>query len=95
MHAAAVAATAAQAHVVSTGDSGGTVSTKEEYTMRGFEGHTGTVSAVCVAADGATVLSASEDGSVRVWDAASRQQLRLFSKHSGKVCWWSLECWGY
>ena len=35
--------------------------------------------------DGDWLVSASADGTARVWDCASRQQLRVFDKHQGAV----------
>jgi pre-rRNA-processing protein IPI3 len=50
-----------------------------------LEGHTKTVTSVCFARDNCTLVSASTDGSVRIWNAWTRQCLREFyplSKHA-------------
>src|SRR5262249_54059623 len=38
-----------------------------------LRGHTGAVTAVAFAPDGRSLVSASQDGSVKVWDVAARQ----------------------
>jgi WD40 repeat protein len=47
------------------------------------DGHTGAVTAAAVA--GSRVVSAGEDGSVRVWDRASRRLVRVLRGHHGWV----------
>jgi len=42
---------------------------------RALIGHTAAVTALCLAPDGRTLLSGSDDGSVRVWDAGARAQV--------------------
>jgi WD40 repeat protein len=48
-------------------------------------GHDGPVLSVAVSADGMTLFSGGEDGTVRVWDAGSCQHLRTLTNHSGPV----------
>ena len=43
---------------------------------RGLEGHTRAVTALACSLDNVTLVSASEDGSLRVWDVVTRQCLR-------------------
>src|SRR5688572_11509404 len=42
-----------------------------------MEGHTAPVYAVATSPDGTTLLSASIDGTIRAWDRASSQPIRL------------------
>jgi len=46
--------------------------------LRPLVGHSGNVSAVAYAPDGKSVLTGSEDNTVRLWDPATGKQLRLF-----------------
>src|SRR5262249_15975903 len=48
-------------------------------------GHRGLVTAVAVSADGKTAASASQDGSVRLWDVAQGLERALFKGHRGGV----------
>ena len=48
------------------------------------KGHAGKVTAVGFGADGNRVVSAGEDGTVRVWNAADGKELHQF-KHDGPV----------
>ena len=53
--------------------------------VRRFVGHTQEARDVALAADGLRALSCSADGTIRLWDVASGQQLRRFQGHSGGV----------
>jgi WD40 repeat protein len=46
-----------------------------------FHGHTKAISSVAFSPDGARIASASLDGSVKVWDAATGKELLAFRKH--------------
>jgi WD40 repeat protein len=48
-------------------------------------GHTGGVNAVAFSPDGARMVSASRDGTVRLWDAATGQELRTLKGHRGAI----------
>lgn len=48
-------------------------------------GHTGPVSATAVSPDWAFLVSASEDGTLKVWDAASGEVLHTLGGHQGPV----------
>ena len=45
--------------------------------VRSLRGHAETVNAVVISRDGATIASSSEDGVIRVWDAASGEMRRM------------------
>ena len=47
--------------------------------------HSGVVLSVVFSADGAHVLSASDDSSIKLWDAATGALIRTFEGHSGSV----------
>jgi WD40 repeat protein/DNA-binding XRE family transcriptional regulator len=53
--------------------------------IRRFEGHTGGVNGVAFSPDGHTALSASDDGSLILWDVASGEMLRRFEGHTQGV----------
>ncbi len=53
--------------------------------IRRFEGHDGEVWSVAFAPDGRRIVSASGDGSVRVWDAETGTELQRFEGHNGWV----------
>jgi WD40 repeat protein len=55
--------------------------------VRQCDGHTATVTAVALGPDGKHALSASVDGTVRLWDAATGREVRRFAGHDGAV--WS------
>src|SRR5207245_1697796 len=44
-----------------------------------FTGHTALVRCVCVSADGKRVLTSSEDKTLRLWDADTGKELRVFA----------------
>ena len=48
-----------------------------------LEGHSGAITAVACTADGLSVVSTSEDGTCRVWDAASRQTTHVLKQDKG------------
>lgn len=52
-----------------------------------FRGHTKRVECIEFAPDGARLASASEDGTVRVWDAASGAEVRAFAPRLGPLHW--------
>lgn len=52
---------------------------------RVFEGHSRTINAVAVSADGRRLVSASDDHTVRVWDISTGRELRVFKKHDNYV----------
>ena len=52
---------------------------------RVLEGHTGSVNAVAFSFDGATLATAGNDWTVRLWDAASGQQQRVLEGHTDWV----------
>jgi WD40 repeat protein/DNA-binding XRE family transcriptional regulator len=53
--------------------------------IRRFEGHTGGVNGVAFSPDGHTALSASDDGSLILWDVANGQIVRRFQGHTRGV----------
>lgn len=50
-----------------------------------LKGHTGSVEALALAHHGARALTASSDGSLRLWDLGTWQLLRTFEGHTGPV----------
>lgn len=48
-----------------------------------YKGHANVVCSLDLSEDGQTLFSASKDGSFKVWDTASKQQLFSFTKHVG------------
>jgi hypothetical protein len=59
--------------------------------LREFVGHQGPVVGVDLSQDGRRVVSASHDGSARVWDVGSGKEVQRFSGHQGQV-WCVLFC---
>jgi WD40 repeat protein len=53
--------------------------------LKRFTGHTGIAMGVAFAPDGKTVVSASENGTVRVWDSETAREIRRFAGHKGQV----------
>jgi WD40 repeat protein len=53
--------------------------------IRKIDGHTSSVTQAVFSRDGTRILSASDDGTVRLWDSATGKQLRLFRGHEGYV----------
>ncbi|MCC7208193.1 MAG: protein kinase [Anaerolineae bacterium] len=54
-------------------------------TIRRFVGHDGAVPAFAISPDGLTVMSASDDTTMILWDIQSGQMLRRFEGHTDKV----------
>ncbi|MEM7306613.1 MAG: protein kinase [Planctomycetota bacterium] len=50
-----------------------------------LRGHRGPVLSACYAPDGASILTASVDGSAALWDARSATRLRVLAGHDGPV----------
>jgi WD40 repeat protein len=50
-----------------------------------FDGHSGPVLAIAFAPDGKLITSAGMDQTIRVWDAATGQQVRSFENHVAAV----------
>ncbi len=52
---------------------------------RRLQGHTGTVRGISVSPDEKYLASASEDKTVRLWEVATGQQIRVLEGHTGEV----------
>ncbi|MDQ6693298.1 MAG: hypothetical protein M3014_02620, partial [Chloroflexota bacterium] len=50
-----------------------------------LEGHTGVMNRASFSPDGRFVLTASEDGTAKIWDIAGRHVVRTFAANSGRV----------
>nr|WP_280118917.1 WD40 repeat domain-containing protein [Streptomyces marokkonensis] len=48
-------------------------------------GHTATVGSVVVSWDGKTLVTISEDRTIRLWDLETHQQVALYTGHTGVV----------
>jgi WD40 repeat protein len=53
--------------------------------LRTLSGHSSSVNAVAVTADGQRAISASEDQTLKVWELSSGRELRTLSGHSSSV----------
>ena len=53
--------------------------------IRTLAGHSDSVWGCAVSPDGAFVVSASDDGTLKLWDPASGEELRTLAGHSGRV----------
>ncbi|HKB36560.1 MAG TPA: c-type cytochrome domain-containing protein, partial [Gemmataceae bacterium] len=53
--------------------------------VRTFEGHTASVTGIALSPDGRQLLSASDDGSVRLWEVSTGRVLRSFIGHESYV----------
>src|SRR5262249_23051023 len=58
------------------------VSTGKE--QKRFSGHRGSVSALVFSPDGKAVVSASRDGTARIWDVAKEREFRCVAFHDGR-----------
>ena len=65
--------------VLRAGAFGGTSGGGGSGSSGAFVGHTASISGVAVTIDGSTLVTGSEDGSVRVWDVLSRAQVGAFN----------------
>ena len=50
-----------------------------------FSGHSNWVRSCCFSPDGRLAVSGSDDKTVRIWDVATRQCIRVYDDHSGYV----------
>jgi WD40 repeat protein len=50
-----------------------------------LEAHTGRVDSLSFSGDGKLLASASEDGTVRIWDVRNRRTVTVFKGHQGRV----------
>ena len=53
--------------------------------LRTFEGHTSSVTSVCLSSDGHYALSGSRDNTVRLWEMGNGRCLRTFEGHTSAV----------
>jgi len=61
------------------------VDLKEAYVSQTFSGHTGLVSSLCISHDQKFALSGSYDKTMRLWDMASGECIRVFNGHTDSV----------
>jgi len=54
-----------------------------------FEGHTGWVNGVAISPDGTTLLTASQDSTLRLWNLETGQHLRTFMEGEGPSANWT------
>jgi len=55
------------------------------WTMRTFDGHSGTVLSVAFSPDGKQIVSGSLDRTIKLWDAETGNEIRTFSGHTSHV----------
>jgi WD40 repeat protein len=53
--------------------------------IRTLSGHTADVNGCAISADGALIVSASDDNTLKVWDAHTAALLRTLSGHTSRV----------
>jgi WD40 repeat protein len=66
-------------------EDGRPVMTLSAQTAGELGGHTGAINSAVYAPDGKQVLTASEDGTVRLWDVVTMKVLRVYRGHTGGV----------
>jgi WD40 repeat protein len=52
-----------------------------------FRGHAGYVSCVALSPDESRLASTGKDGTIRIWDVASRNEIRVFAPKLGPLHW--------
>ena len=62
--------------------------------LRSLDGHADAVTAVCVLPDSKLAASGSEDNTIRLWDLASGDCVRVYEGHAGSVRAVSIDCDG-
>jgi WD40 repeat protein/transcriptional regulator with XRE-family HTH domain len=62
-----------------------TESLEHLYNLKLFRGHTKEIYSVAFSPDGKYVLTGSQDGTARLWDAQSGQEIRQFIGHKGGI----------
>jgi WD40 repeat protein/transcriptional regulator with XRE-family HTH domain len=55
------------------------------YNLQVFRGHTREIYSVAFSPDGAYILTGSQDGTARLWDAQTGQEIRQFAGHKGGI----------